>query len=121
MPADEFTATHFKAIKACLEVAEPSKNDEEPLYDIAMEGLNILLQHNPELEYTDPFDQLTVSDKHLLTEYTHAAQVMYWDQDQGSSDSAEKSEKVFSSWQQVMIERLNRDSYRQVDNSPKVG
>jgi len=115
MPADEFTAAHFHAIKACLEVADPgppmpgdTSSDIGPqrLHMLAEEGLQILLQHHPELAHEDPMDQLSENDRHLLDEFIQATVDQAWEAESGSGSDVRY--KKFLEWRQLMIERLTR-------------
>jgi hypothetical protein len=117
MPADELTRAHIKALKACIEVADPGDRREdidEPgspagLVALAEEAIRVLLQYNPELGYDDPLDQLSDSDRHMLLSYTDAAKQAYWQEDQGCDvQKVEQAHKYFLEWQQVLIERLTR-------------
>lgn len=105
MPADEMTPAHYKAMKACMEVA--AEGGPEDIVNMAEEGMRILLQHNPGLDHLDPLDQLGEHDRHLLVSYTDASNQFFWEQDQGTFP-ANTASKAYREWQQLMIERLNR-------------
>lgn len=67
MPADEFTQAHFDALKACVEVADPAGDtmvdlNVKSIVDKALEALNVLVQHNPELGPLTEDDQALYDD-----------------------------------------------------------
>lgn len=101
MPADEFTREDYKALLAVIDLARHVPGGYGETIDDAMHALGVLLQHNPELAYEDPMDQLGEQDKYLLEKYTDAVRDY-------SIMSNEANSKPFLEWRQLMIERLNR-------------